>query len=202
VLFGALSGTGTTPTGRIKVSTDYGATSSDFDSNTTVGFISDIHCPFQDESITYSGGIISAGYSNYRLYKTIGGTRTDVSPSDGAEYYGPSYQFGTKTCDVDKNSILLAGQNRDSGTIKFGVWLSRNAGSSWTSIVSAATGVKYHACTFAGDNPNVAWLWGDDGTIAVTRNLNATTPTIRDLSGNLSSFTSPSVGRVLNIFGV
>lgn len=66
----------------------------------------------------------------------------------------------------------------------------------------AATGVKYHACTFAGDNPNVAWLWGDDGTIAVTRNLNATTPTIRDLSGNLSSFTSPSVGRVLNIFGV
>ena len=202
VLFGALSGTGTTSTGRIKVSTDYGATSSDFDSNTTVGFISDIHCPFQDESITYSGGIISAGYSNYRLYKTIGGTRTDVSPSDGAEYYGPSYQFGTKTCDVDKNSVLLAGQNRDSGTIKFGVWLSRNAGSSWTSIVSAATGVKYHACTFAGDNPNVAWLWGDDGTIAVTRNLNATTPTIRDLSGNLSSFTSPSVGRVLNIFGV
>jgi hypothetical protein len=32
--------------------------------------------------------------------------------------------------------------------------------------------------------------------------LNATAPLIRDLSGNLSSFTSPAVGRILNIFGV
>lgn len=202
VLFGALSGTGTTTTGRIKVSTDYGATNSDFDANTTIGFISDIHCPFQNEAVTYSGGIISAGYSDYRLYKTVAGTRSDVSPSDGSEYYGPTSQFGVKTCDVDANSLLLAGQNRDTGTIKFGVWLSRNAGSSWTNLVSAATGVNYRSVLFAGDSPNTAWFWGAAGAIAVCRNLNATTPTIKDLSGNLSSFTSPSVGRILSIFGV
>lgn len=202
VLFGALSGTGTTSTGRIKVSTDYGATNSDFDANTTIGLINDIHCPFQNEAITYSGGIVSAGYSDYRLYKTVGGTRTDVSPSDGSEYYGATSQFAVKTCDVDANSVLIAGQNRDTGTIKYGVWLSRNGGTSWTNIVTAGTSVNYRAGSFAGDNPNTAWLWGASGAIAVTRNLNATTPTIKDLSGNLSTFTSPAVGRVLNVFGV
>lgn len=111
-------------------------------------------------------------------------------------------EFGVKTCDVDKTSVLMAGQNRDSGTIKWGVWLSRNSGTIWTSLVAAGTGVNYRAVSFAGDDPNTAWFWGAGGAIAQTRNLNATTPTIKDLSGNLSSFTSPSLGRILNLFGV
>lgn len=205
VLFGALDGTGTTSTGRMKVSTDYGATNSDADSNTTAGLLSDIHCPFQNESIIFGGGGVSSGYLAYKLYRTVSGTRTNVSPSDGAEEYGPVNQFGVKTCDVDANSVLLAGQNRDTGTIKYGVWLARNGGSSsggFSPLISPTTTVPYRACAFAGDDPNTCWLWGVNGAIAQCKNLNATVPLIRDLSGNLSGFSAPAVGRILNIFGV
>lgn len=205
VLFGALDGTGTTSTGRMKVSTDYGATNSNFDSNTVVGFMSDIHCPFQNEAVTLSGGIVSAGYSSYRLYRTVDGTRTEISPSDGSEPYGPVNQFGVKTCDVDANSVLVVGQNRDTGTIKNGVWLARDGGAapgSFSALVAPTTTVPYRAGAFAGDDPNTCWLWGNNGAIAQCKNLNASVPLIRDLSGNLSSFSGPAVGRILNIFGV
>lgn len=199
VLFGALLGTGTTSSGRLKVSTDYGATSSDFDSNSYQGIGNDIHCPFQDESIVYHGGGAS-GVSSHKVFKVVGGVQSDVSPTDGGAPYGMAYTFGIKTCDVDKNSVLLAGWN--DFTAKQGVWLSRNGASSWTNLIAPGASVPYAACTFAGDNPNVAWVWGSGGAIAQYRNLNATTPTLKDLSGNLSSFTSPSVGHIFNIFGV
>lgn len=205
LLFGALDGTGTTSTGRMKVSTDFGATNSDADSNTVSGFLSDIHCPFQNEGVIFSGGGVSAGYLAYKLYRTVGGVRTDVSPSDGVENYGPWIQFGVKTCDVDPNSVLMAGLNRDTGTLKYGVWLARDGGlatASFSPLIAPTTSVKYRACAFAGNDPNTAWIWGANGAIAQSKNLNATVPTWKDLSGNLSSFTSPAVGRVLNIFGV
>ncbi|MBK8035290.1 MAG: hypothetical protein IPK17_38460 [Chloroflexi bacterium] len=54
-------------------------------------------------------------------------------------------------------------------------------------------GVPYQRCAFAGDDPNTAWLWGNNGALAA-RNLNSATPTLKDLSGNLSDFSSPAVG--------
>jgi hypothetical protein len=202
VLMSAFTGSGGTTSGRLKVSPDYGATWSDFDGNTLPYLLADdIHVPFQDESITYHGYHVTVALStNYRIYKTVGGVATDISPSDGSVNYGVENQFGIKTCDVDKNSVLAVAR-RHAPTVKWGVWLSRNAGSSWTNLISADTGVNYRAVSFAGDNPNVAWLWGIQGTLAVSRNLNATVPTWKDLSGNLSSFSSPAVGRILNIFG-
>lgn len=199
ILFGAYTGTGSTTTARLKVSTDYGATNSDFDANTVLNFKSDIHCPFQDESIVYHGGA-ETGVTSYKLYKTVGGVQTQIAPTNGGAPYGAAYQFGVKTCDVDKNSVLLAGHNEFQG--KRGVWLSRDAGAAWSEIIAPTISVSYTACSFAGDDPNTAWIWGLGGAIAQTRNLNATTPAFRDLSGNLSSFTSPVVGRILNIFGV
>lgn len=202
VLISALT-TGSVTSGRLKVSTDYGATFSDFDGNTLPYLLADeIHAPFQDESIIYHGYHVTVSLAtNYRLYKTIGGVATNISPSDGTASYGVENQFGVKTCDIDKNSVLVAAR-RHAPTVNWGVWLSRNAGADWTALVSPSTSVKYRAVSFAGDDPNVAWFWGTAGAIAVSRNLNATTPAIKDLSGNLSSFTSPAVGRILNIFGV
>lgn len=206
VLISAFTGTGSTTNGRLKVSTNNGATFTDFDSNTFLILAEDIHCPFQDESIAYHGRPTSGGsYVAYRLYKTVGGVATNISPSDGVESYGPINQFGVKSCDVDKASILCAGSNRDTGTVKYGVWLARDGGlaaASFQTLISPTTTVPYRAVAFAGDDPNTCWLWGTGGAIAQCKNLNATAPLIRDLSGNLSSFTSPAVGRILNIFGV
>ncbi|MBK8035291.1 MAG: hypothetical protein IPK17_38465 [Chloroflexi bacterium] len=125
VLISAFTGSGSTTNGRLKVSNDYGATWGDFDGNTHLILAEDIHCPFQDESLTYHGGPVSGGsYTAYRLHRTVGGVRTNISPSDGSEGYGPISQFGVKSCDLDKNSVLVAGSNRDTGTVKYGVWLA------------------------------------------------------------------------------
>lgn len=199
LLISGYTGTGATTTGRLKVSTDYGATVTDFDANSGTNLGSDVHCPFQNEGTVYHGGA-AAGVSSYKLFKTVGGVKSDVSPTDGGNPYGPDEQFSIKTCDVDARSVLLLGRN--DGQAKRGLWLSRDAAATWASLIAPASGVLYRACTFAGDDPNTCWLWGASGALAQCQNLNSVAPSFRDLSGNLSSFTSPAVGQILNIFGV
>lgn len=188
----------------LKVTSNYGANWADNDANARIGLVSDIHCPLEDESIIYHGGGTVSPSRAWGLWKTISGTATNIAAIVGGEAYGVSNQFGVKTCDVDKNSVIYVGR-LSTGSDYWGMWLARDgaaSSSSWIELKAPTSAWKIRSATFAGDSNDVSWRWGIDGEIDVCRNLGATTPTWRSLKGNLGSFTSPAVGRITNIFGV
>lgn len=181
-------------TGVLKKSTTQGASWSTLGSAFAWGLASDIHISFQDtaESLIFHGGAdVVMGSTVYRLYTTTsGGTRTDISPQYGGEKYGPFAPFGVTTCDIDQNSVLCVGQNTDAGGGKRGVFLSRNRGASWATLIVPDTGVTYASGRFAGDDRNTIFLYGDNGALAVSYDGGATWRT----------YTLGS-GRLLNLFG-
>lgn len=187
------SGAGVT-TGILKKSTTQGASWANVGSAFPLGLAHDIHISFQDtaESLIFHGGAESAVNTRYRLYTTTsGGTRTDISPPSGGEKYGPTFPFGVVTCDVDMNSVLCVGQNRDEGgTVKRGVFLSRNRGQTWMEIIPVATTVTYTSGRFAGDDRNTIFLYGEGGAFAVSYDGGAT----------FRTYTLGS-GRLINLFG-
>ncbi len=172
------SGAGVT-TGILKKSTTQGASWSNVGSAFLYGLASDIHISFQDsaESLIFHGGsqVVSA-VQRYRLYTTTsGGTRTDISPLYAAEKYGPVAPFGVTTCDIDANSVLCVGQDRDGGAASLrGVFLSRNRAATWTTLIVPATTVKYLSGRFAGDDRNTIFLYGDSGALAVSYDAGVT----------------------------
>lgn len=194
------TGAGVT-TGAIYQSTDYGATWSRLNSFTFYNLASDITIPYQDtgDGTLYHGGAqLVTGVVQYRLYKSTSSSQADISPTVAGTKYGPIAQFGVKTCDVDQNLVLCVGQDGAVGSPKRGVFLSRDRGATWTVLIAPSTSVVFTACSFAGNDPNTIWLWGG-GILWVSYDggLN-----FKDLSGNLSTFTSPSIGRIENIAGL
>lgn len=188
--------------GRLYDSVNTGGSFSAFDSNTVLSAVADIHCPYQDESITYSGGMVNAsGVQNCHLYKTIGGARTDISPIDSSEAYGPALQFNVKTCDVDKRSVLCAGQSELILSPKRGLWLARDGAkgaSSWKALIAPTTAVTVTFATFAGDDPQTIWT-GGFCTLMRSSDGGAT---FKDFSALLASLGMASTARVLNIMGL
>lgn len=169
---------GSTNQGRLYVSTDgAGAVWSTLDSNTTLLFNPGLTIPVQatSDNVIYSGGEV-AGLGNH-LYKTVNGTRTDISPSYGGETYGPgdiSNSFCVKTCDIDQNTVLLVGQNINDTGRKWGVFLSRDGGATWQVLIAPATTVLWRSCNIAGDDRNTFFLWGANGALAVSYDGGAT----------------------------
>jgi hypothetical protein len=157
-------------TGRLMVSPDYGATWSALNGNTFLGLANVIHVAYQDvaEAVVYHGGVAGAGQLT-RLYRDVGGVQTDISPVVGGVAYGPDVEFGIKTCDVDQRSVVLAGR-AVNGSGARGVFLSRDGGNTWTAVIAPDPAVLYTCACFAGDNPNVIFLWGATGAFAVSYN--------------------------------
>ena len=80
-----------------------------------------------------------------------------------------------------------------------GVWISDDYGDSWTSSVAPApfTGSRPVQVAFAGDTPNVIYLWGTAGYIRYSSNFGAT---VEDKSGNIpASF--GTIGMIIGIAG-
>lgn len=178
-------------TGALFVSTDNAATWTRFSGFDFFGLARVIHCPFQNENVVYHGGAVnSGGHQSFRLFKSTPTSQTDISPQYGGESYGPFGEFGVKTCDANSNYVLCIGQNWDSGhTIKFGVFLSTDGGSTWAVLVTPSTTLVYTGGTFAGDTPLTIYLFGD-GVFAISTDGGAT---ISDKSGDLVTAGSTQV---------
>lgn len=165
--------TGGTVATRLYVSTDgAGATWSNLDSNTQSNLSPGLTVPVQatSDNVIYHGGETSG---KFHLYKTVNGTRSDVSPVVGGEWFGPrSSSFAVKTCDIDQNTVLLVGES--AVTSKFGVFLSRDGAQTWTTLIAPDSGVLWRSCNIAGDDRNTFFLWGANGALAVSYDGGAT----------------------------
>lgn len=195
-------------TARTWKSTNNGSSWTAWNGSTSYAAVLEIHVPYQqtDDALAYYGGAVSTGaYQGYRTYRSVeGGTQTDISPSYNSLSWGLRDQFSLKTCDADKNTVLMVGSNNTTGSgaptvAHGGVWLARDgaiASASWTRLVDPPS--SWRRIAIAGDDPDVFFFWGINGAIGVSYNGGVT---IQDKSGNLGTFSTPSVGDVLNIFG-
>lgn len=189
-------------TAAIYVCTANGATRTRLNSFTFQTLAGDITIPYQDTSegtIYHGGGVPVSGHTEFRLWKSTASSQTDVSPTDPVtgHKFGPLTPFSIKFCDVDQRSGLLVGFDNDLGgsSSHWCVFLTRDGWATSKVIVAAGVSVPYHGGCFAGNDPNMIFLWGD-GAFAVSYDGGAT---IIDLSGNLSTF---SAGDIVNIAGV
>jgi hypothetical protein len=167
------------------------------------GLAHEIHVPFQRESenVAYYGHWVDGpGALRYpRLYRVVGGgTPEDISPTYDGQAYGPTgRQFGIKTCDIDPLTVFFIGMNDNSASVKIGGFLSRDGGDTWTTILTPTTGLPWSASTIAGDNRNLAFIWGNTA-IGV---IDLSTGVIDDRSGNLAT-DFPDIGYITNIVGL
>lgn len=107
------------------------------------------------------------GGAGYALQKAAGATITDVSPGDGAGHtYGPygRSRWRLKTCPTDASRVLaVVGREGDTGAR---VFLSTDGGANW--LARSDDNSPYRRGSIAGDDPNVLYVWGDGGAIAVS----------------------------------
>lgn len=165
------TGAGVT-TGAIYVSTNSGATWSRLNASSFYILAADITIPYQDssESYVYHGGAQAVGgHTEFRLFKSNASGQTDISPTDPVtgHKFGAATPFSIKFCDVDARSGLLVGADNDVSTHRC-VFLTRDGWATSTVIIPSGTSVPYTSGCFAGDNPNVIFLWGASGAFAVS----------------------------------
>lgn len=158
------------------------------------GLASDITQPFQDQTTVYYG-FNGSSSTDYKLYKTVdGGTPVDVSPVYGGHSYGPFAQFNIKTCDVDKNTVLLVGIYSTLIAHPWTTFYSSDGGATWPTIIANGDIVRGN---ISGDDPLTLFLWGNNNTILLSTDGGVTQ---QDKSGNIfGSF--GVVGQFLNIAG-
>lgn len=188
---GSFSATGTTATGAMYRSTDWGATWSlvtDLDIDQGDGLGHCYHVPWPtnaNEDVVYYGyrDRISAQFK-YRLHRTQGGVSTDISPLDGGKYFGPLRNtFGVRTFDNDRRYVLLAGIANDSDNVEPGgagtdavaaVFFSEDYGDTWTrltSVVACGGNDSFaYQCAFGASTPDIMYIWGNDGYLAYSSN--------------------------------
>jgi hypothetical protein len=186
-----------------RVSTDSAMTFGDLSnpnitSTGNAGMAFEIHVPFEDDSTAYFGHVTHDGGLRrlLRLYKVVGaGAQADVSPVVSGIKYGPEFQFSVKTCDIDKNRVLLFGhRNNAQSDDRYGVFLSRNGAQTWETLVQpdVLSTVKLTAGNISGDDPDVLYGWGINGEIAVSEDGGPFDSRKGDYTGS---------GRIVNICG-
>jgi len=104
-----------------------------------------------------------------RLYRAIGSQITDITPVFTAVEHGP-YHSGRSfaVSDADFNQIYLIGWD-STGDQHRGVFITANAGSatpSWITPVSPVSAVAWHKVYASASDKDLAFLLGDNGTVA------------------------------------
>lgn len=186
---GAWTSTGSAPDGGLYVTTDWGATWSaataiDDDLGMSIG--SALHIPWKDnagEDVAYYGNFDRTGsIFNYYLYRSVAGTATDISPVDTDKKYGPARGlFSVRALDSDRQYVILAGVHDDtdneyvlssSSDAVSAIWLSDDAGATWTRITTDAATRTTDDCilqvAFSADNPDIFYGWGGGGYLLYT----------------------------------
>lgn len=109
------------------------------------------------------------------LYRTVGSTSADISPSFSAKAYGPVWSaFGpgfnrrVTIADDDPETCVLCGHYTDGTNIsahRYGVFVTRNVWSAtaptWTSILDDQTSMAWAGVY--GVSANLFYLFGQDG---------------------------------------
>lgn len=136
--------------GELWVSTDHGVTLVYQAVPTVHPVFSSLHIPFQsgDDSILYTVAFGAILRSNNGVDATITPTLAGHSPSIDWS--------GLKTCDVDKNIVLLM-MVGGTGTVAF---YSENQGNTWSAIYLDTPLEDVTNCNIAGDDPDTLFAWG------------------------------------------
>jgi hypothetical protein len=149
--------------------------------------------PYQNTGGTtaYFGGREQPGsFVTMQLLRAVGSSKTDISPVVSGEAFGIDFNTGNRqvaVADSDQNTVVLCGTHRNgtNGVRKYGVFVSRNAGNTWTTVIQPTTteaDQPYKQVYIAGDNPNTWYLIGINLSIAQVLNGSI----IRNKKGNLS----------------
>ena len=114
-----------------------------------------IHAPYQsdDESTLYYSSSVGG------VTKAVNGVETDVSPLVGAYPVAMNSPYSLKTCDIDMDTVLLAGRWLDSNHSSAQV--STDGAANWTEVFNGTTGgIKVSGCSPAGDDSTAHFWWG------------------------------------------
>lgn len=144
-----------------------------------------------DEQIVFHGYEVeqSSDWERY-LYKTVGGSSTDVTPSAGN--YGPRYGlFSVRAFDGNSQYMVavLASSGGDDDITAEGsaVFVSDDYGATWTLVMGPTTtapNTQYPTeAAFSADNRNEIMVWGTEALIQYSDDFGAN---FEDKRGSLS----------------
>jgi hypothetical protein len=149
-----------------------------------------ILAPYADnrgEEIVYFGGRAAGNIGFYR--KNADGSVTDITPVVDGYGYEPIGTRSFHACPIDRQSIVLCGAN--NGTVNLGLFVSRDGGDTWTTIaIGPLATMPWLYASIAGDDRNVVYLWGGDGTNLAVGYSQDFCATIDDRSGNIATLAS------------
>lgn len=201
------SGSGNSATSALYYTTDYGATwnptSGTYPAMTNSRhFGNALHIPRHnnvDQKKVYWTKNRTDLSNNKDLYRSRGSTQESVAPlvsTTPVGVPGISRGNGLVSCLIDSRALLLCGfLQAGEGSATGGVYLSHDEGQNWTLIVPHTSTFRYTDGAFAGDNPNVFHVWGENGMVGFYDNSNGLSPTPDSRSGNISN-TAAVIGLV------
>lgn len=130
-------------------------------------------------SCTITKVVLTVNNSSGSLIRQNGSTSTDITPSTG---FAPWQSRGQIAISPTNPNIVVCCAG-DSGLTQTGVWVSKNAGLSWTAISGPSGSNPYTRCFFSEDGKNILYLVGTNGAIGYSSDLS----TIISKKGNLST---------------
>lgn len=214
---GAWEETDSQPDGGLYVSSDWGATWASAstiapDTGQSIGFA--MHVPWQSndgQDIAYYCWFNrDTSIFKYRLYRSVAGVATEISPDDSGDLYGPARGlFSIRALDTDRQELIMAGVHDDTSDQEVGgaggtdavssIWRSSDGGDTWTrksSDLSAATGTdNVLQVAFSADSASVWYGWGCGGYLVYSDDNGAT---VTDKSPTVSLATN---SEIMAIFG-
>ena len=161
-----------------------------------------IHIPWanNDDSLVFYGAS-TVEPSADKVYRAIGTTRTDITPSTGGNAYSCRYPRSIDTPALDNNRVVVCGFNDPTGPNNHNaVFASKDQGNSWSVIYGpiVTQSSDYLSVRCAGDDEDVFYLFGPGGHIAYSADFGVT---LQDKRGNLTDPSFTGIDRFANICG-
>ncbi|HVU10688.1 MAG TPA: hypothetical protein VHD90_05390 [Phototrophicaceae bacterium] len=161
-----------------------------------------MHVPWanNDDSLVFYGAS-TVEPSADKLYRALGTTRTDITPTAGGKSYTCRYPRSIDTPALNNNRVVLCGFNDPSGSTNHNaVFASKDQGNSWSVIYGPinTTSSDYLSVRCAGDDEDVFYLFGPGGHITYSADFGAT---LQDKRGNLTDSAFAGIDRFVNICG-
>jgi hypothetical protein len=158
----------------------------------------ELHLPWPDndaENVFYYGALNRTGNRLFDLKRAVAGTLTGISPNDGTRDFGINHNhFAVRTFDGDRSYVVAAvtGNDTTSGTggDYQAVYVSSDAGDTWTNIVTHTNSTEPYSAAFGGDDQNILYVWGPASYIKYSSNFGSS---LDDRSGNLTALSATHI---------